>query len=267
MPGMNLPIIHVIGNSHAHSFTGSSLGQFGQGLQSWPNFRSYSLGPVSSAIMSTQKLRMFQRTLATIKGYPGDLVLIPFGEAECRFYIPKRLVDAGETPIEHAPSTQEVFEQHVRACELIFDEVTRSGYVPVVWSGHPSVVMDPRDDPNMAALGDPLWRAELNAMWASRMRDIASARSALFVDVHKELVDHLGLCYGSHFVDMVHLETVWVTGQTLDQLFSQGAVSAELVERHKHATGRNKSSGKMRQGVEWIRLQQARVQRRLSSGD
>ena len=267
MSGMNLPMIHVIGNSHAHSFTGSSLGQFGQGLQSWPNFRSYSLGPVSSAIMSTQKLRMFQRTLSTIKSHPGDLVLVPFGEAECRFYIPKRLVDAGESPIERAPSTQEVFEEHVRACELIYDEIVRSGYIPVVWSGHPSVMMDPRDDPNMAAVGNPLWRAELNAMWASRMQSIASARSALFVDVYHELIDDSGLCDGSNFVDMVHLETAWVTEQTLAQLFSQGAVSAEVVELHRSATKRGQGSGKMREGVDWVRLQRARVRRRLSSSD
>lgn len=267
MAEMNLPLIHVVGNSHAHSFTGSSLGQFGQGLQSWPSFRSYSLGPVSSVIMSTQKLRMFQRTLATMKGSPGDLVLTPFGEAECRFYIPKCLADAGEAPIEHAPSTEEVFEHHVRGCELIYDVIVGSGYVPVVWSGHPSVMMDPRHDPNMAALGDPLWRAELNAMWASRMRDFASARSALFVDVYQELVDDRGLCHGRNFVDMVHLETAWVSGQTVDQLFLQGAVSAELVELHWQATGRGQGSGRIREGTDWIRLQRARVRRRLSRGD
>ena len=79
----------VIGNSHAHSFTGSRLSNFGKGQRSTKLLSSYSLGPVSAKTFLTSKWKIAEQFLNKIQNPGSTLVLLSLGENDCRWYVPQ----------------------------------------------------------------------------------------------------------------------------------------------------------------------------------
>lgn len=204
---------HVVGNSHAHSFTGSKLGQFGRGEKTHLLWDSYSLGPLSCLDLINRKWNVFLKVLDKAKFEKGDMILIPFGEAECRWYALKE-VDPLSVVNLSDEELRGLITPYLNAAFEVFERISELGFTVCTWSGHISKALPPREDSLIPIYGTFEMRLKLHQIWREEIKRHSFEYNYQFVDFLENQLefDH----YGSIFLaDDVHLDPHILAGFVL----------------------------------------------------
>jgi hypothetical protein len=212
--------LHVIGNSHAHSFTGSPTHEFGQGSNLNKPWKSYSLGPLSSVdFLSTKKI-VFEKFIDKYRIQPGSRLLFTFGEAECRWYIPKDFNErkGGEESV----SIEDSLERFLKAAQSVILEYSERGFEVIVWGGHPSTgrslkdqLRDEKNIPIITSFND---RLETGLRWHNKMQDFAKQNDLQFISIFPSMVSENRETYEYYLTDDCHIKTEILEGFILSQL-------------------------------------------------
>jgi hypothetical protein len=207
---------HVVGNSHAHSFTGSKLGQFGRGENTHLLWDSYSLGPLSSLDLINRKWQVFLKIIENAKFEQNDRILMPFGEAECRWYALKEIDSSAIMKLTDA-QLKELVTPYLEAAFEVFRRINELGFTVCTWSGHISSALPPREDPITPIYGNFEIRVRLIKIWREEMKKHSLEHGYQFLDfLNNQLkLDKFGLMV---LADEVHLDSNVLTGFVLGKI-------------------------------------------------
>lgn len=209
--------IHFIGNSHAHSFTGSRLSKYGIGDQSHPFWDSISLGPMSSIDFITIKWPLFQKLIDKNLIRSGDVILLTFGEAEARWYALKQREVSSETVKFSSEEMTRLLQPFIDAALEAYDRLINMGFNVIAWSGHPSSRSDPHDDPDMPVFGTPENRNNLLLEWAKQIEIGAKTRNIPFVSILDITLDENNQTIEYFLEDVCHLKPSILEGITFSK--------------------------------------------------
>jgi hypothetical protein len=206
--------IHVVGNSHSHSFTGSNLSTYGRGEKEGIKWDSYNLGPLSSQDFLKYKLPLFDKVSRDNGFAQGDRILLTFGEAECRRYALRNVNRDSQDDFSDS-ELKEILEPFIRDAQVSIDQIEARKFLPIVWGGHAASWVDPKDQINMPTLGTPEIRNRLSRLWHNSMREFAKERGYAFFSMLPVTLRSDNSCDLDLLVDPVHLKFEAVAGYFL----------------------------------------------------
>jgi hypothetical protein len=206
--------LHIIGNSHAHTFTGSDLGRYALGNKQKEFWDSYSLGPMSAIDLNTSKYNLLTKLFDKYEFKKNDFILIPLGEAECRWYCLREKV------LSQHPTNKELeflLLPFAEAAFSIFLKLIDRGFRPIVWGGHASSRLGPREDKDIPILGESELRNRLSIAWESKMREFARDTNLQFISILPIMLDDNLKTRENFLVDACHLKTDLLEGFLLSE--------------------------------------------------
>lgn len=219
----------VIGNSHAHSFTGSRLSNFGKGQRSTKLLTSYSLGPVSAKTFLTSKWKIAEQFLSQIQNPSSTLVLLSLGENDCRWYIPR---EADNLQMEFDELTAgRVVKEYMDSMFKVMQKVQSLGFQIAGWAGHPTP--DLGNDPERVIYGPYSFRSKLTSQWERELSAYCQENEILFLSPITNLLDESGLPDRRKYVDEWHLDPVWLSAYLIRKLENAGRIRRGSLEIYK----------------------------------
>jgi hypothetical protein len=192
-------MIYVFGNSHAHSFTDSTVHL----SDSWgdkenSDFKSYSLGPVIAYNFLEHHLERLLAVISTIDIKENDYILLAIGEVDCRWHLPYQASLQNKSNYD---IVNECLDRFFRS----YIELKSKGYNVIGWSGHPSTTSEHCDDPQQPIFGDCLNRNEISLIWDNILSNKCKENNIPYVSIIKELINNDGLTKMEYFSDYCHL--------------------------------------------------------------
>ena len=219
----------VIGNSHAHSFTGSRLSNFGKGQRSTKLLSSYSLGPVSAKTFLTSKWKIAEQFLNKIQNPGSTLVLLSLGENDCRWYVPQ---EADNFKMEFDESTAViVVKEYLDSLFEVMQKVRSLGFQIAGWAGHPTP--DLPNDPERVIYGPYGFRSKLTSQWEHELSAYCQENEILFLSPITNLLNESGLPDKSKWVDEWHIDPAWLSGYLIRELENMGRIRRGSLEIYK----------------------------------
>jgi len=219
----------VIGNSHAHSFTGSRLSNFGKGQKSTKLLSSYSLGPVSAKTFLTSKWKIAEQFLSQIQNPSSTLVLLSLGENDCRWYIPREADNLQMEFDELAAGI--VAKEYLNSMFKVMQKVQSLGFQIAGWAGHPTP--DLPDDPERVIYGPYSFRSALTNQWERELSAYCQENEILFLSPISNLLNESGMPDRSKYVDEWHLDPVWLSAYLIRELENAGRIRRGSLEIYK----------------------------------
>jgi hypothetical protein len=210
----------VIGNSHAHSFTGSRLSNFGKGQRSTKLLSSYSLGPVSAKTFLTSKWKIAEHFLSQIQNPSSTLVLLSLGENDCRWYIPREADNLQMKFDEFAAEI--VVNEYLSSMFEVMEKVQSLGFQIAGWAGHPTP--DLPNDPDRVIYGPYGYRSKLTALWDHGLSVYCQENEYLFLSPIANILNEYGLPDKSKYVDEWHLDPAWLSAYLISKLEKEGRI-------------------------------------------
>jgi len=212
---LNVKKLHIIGNSHAHTFTGSELGAYARGNFQKTFWDSYSLGPLSSVDLETTKYTLLTKLIEKYEFKKNDYVLLPLGEAECRWYALKDTVLPVDVSEEQLSLMLKPF---LDAAMRVNINLMKLGIKPIIWGGHASSRLGPRADKDIPIVGESKIRNRLSLIWEKEMRNFAEKNNFPFISILTLMLDENLETRESFLVDACHLKTELLEGFLLAEL-------------------------------------------------
>ena len=205
---------HIIGNSHAHTFTGSELGKYARGNSQKSFWDSYSLGPLSSIDIESSKFPLLTKVIEKYEFRELDYILLPLGEAECRWYALKDR----NLPME--PTEEElnsILKPYLQAAMDVNLALANLGMRPIIWGGHASSRLGPRVDKDIPIAGESVIRNRLSVVWEKAMRNFAKEHNFPFVSILSLMLDENLETREGFLLDACHLKTDLLEGFLLGE--------------------------------------------------
>ena len=219
----------IIGNSHAHSFTGSRLSNFGKGQRSTKLLSSYSLGPVSAKTFLTSKWKIAEQFLSQIQNPSSTLVLLSLGENDCRWYIP---FEADNLQMEFDELTAGiVVKEYLDSMFKVMQKVQSLGFQIAGWAGHPTP--DLPNDPERVIYGPYSFRSKLTSQWEHELSAYCKENNILFLSPITNLLNESGTPDRSKYVDEWHLDSVWLSDYLIRKLENAETIRRGSLEIYK----------------------------------
>ncbi|MCE2968201.1 MAG: hypothetical protein ACK5WB_08240 [Phycisphaerales bacterium] len=197
------PTLHVIGDSHAGLFTG--LGQMppvwpAMGRCALPGVHAVRLGPFL-AYSLTRKGHPAQAAMhAALRATrPGEVVMMCFGEIDCRCHVVAQAARSGRTIARVA---QELAQSYVRACAAIVRARGQSLRL-AFWGAVPAAEVV--ENPETPTVGTYRQRASATRAFNASLRRAATSIGATMVDIGPDVTDDAGAQRREFFPDRVHL--------------------------------------------------------------
>lgn len=188
-PARPLPLLHVVGDSHTAFFAGTEGIRFHTGRRVFtgffraryvsaftellPVFRVFHLGPATAwqAAQSGSSTRAREKldALLSKSDIPrGAMVLLVFGEIDCRCHMPRAVLGGKTIPL----AVEETIARFLR----VADHVRAAGRVPAIWL--PALVpqLPPSENPENAPLpviGPQSLREEITARYCEQLAHAA----------------------------------------------------------------------------------------------
>ena len=206
------PLVYCIGDSHASLFSGQEAIQ-----PLWPKpsndvipyFKTFHIGPVLAHALAQYGTRakgreilsilLARQTEASDRAIPdGSLVLLCFGEIDCRCHIIPQSKDFGGS-LEDA-----AYRAADRYCRAVTD-VRAWGHQPLVWNVVPSSRRNEGGGGDYPMIGTSLERNEATRLFNSRVAGFCEENGIAFIDVFDALVEADGLPKMEYFMDDIHL--------------------------------------------------------------
>lgn len=189
-------MIHVIGDSHVVVFSGFEVPPEGTGNTGFlPFFRAYRLGPYTA--YNAAKRRDVIEPIVENKVRPGDLVMLCFGEIDCRVHLLK------QSRMQRRPLEDVVAECVTRYAQL-FEIKEKYGIGLLVWNAVPSSRKEV-DAGEHSTYGTCRERNEVARLFNGRLEEECKKREIAFVSIFDRLVDEDGLTRTEYYSDDVHL--------------------------------------------------------------
>jgi hypothetical protein len=209
--------LHVVGNSHAHAFTGSKLGSFGRGEINIFPWNSYSLGPLSSIDLIGRKWGLFEDLIVKQCFKQGDGILLPFGEAECRWYSIK---DQEARELNQASDAEllQLIKPYLAAAIEGFARISNLGFQVFTWSGHISMAPIPREDAIVPIYGDLDIRTRLGEIWRDAIFEISLKEGYKFLDFMKKQLELNSSNWNEILSDDIHIDSKFLAGFMLGSI-------------------------------------------------
>ena len=221
--------IVVIGNSHAHSFTGSRLSNFGKGQLSTELLSSYSLGPVSAKTFLTSKWKVAEQFLSQIQNPSSTLVLLSLGENDCRWYIPR---EADNLQLEFDEfAAEKVLKEYLISMFTVMQMIQNLGFQVAGWAGHPTP--DLPNDHERVIYGPYSFRSKLTSLWDYELSRYCQENGYLFLSPITKLLDKHGVPDKSKFIDEWHLNPTWLSNYLIRELENARRIRRGSLQTHK----------------------------------
>lgn len=216
--------IHIVGNSHAHSFTGSEFSTYGRGNKEHKYWDSYSLGPMSTLDLLSIKWSLFEKLITVNNWQKQEFVLFTFGEPETRWYAlrnPKILYDNF-----NSEDVQKILMPFIDAAKQIFIKIDKLGLQPIVWGGHCSPNRNEAGKKDIEFKGDYWIRNQMVKFWHEQMKQIASENNWLFISVVPLMLKSDGKTntFLLNSEEDVHLRTDFLEGFLISELCRNGII-------------------------------------------
>lgn len=199
--------IIVIGNSHAHSFTGSRLSNFGRGEKSTNFLSSYSLGPLSAKSLAKSKWNLAEKFLIPMKEPSSILVILSLGENDCRWYIPEES-DKGSKKFD-VDFALHVSDLYLADLLSVMARIQSLGFQVAGWAGHPTPNL-PHDEEKVI-YGAYDYRAKISSHWVTELSKHCNREGFYFLSPMYELLNHSGFPNEQFYVDEWHLNPKWLS--------------------------------------------------------
>ena len=192
-------MMYCFGNSHAHFFTDSSPGTFGEGEKKHEHFRSFSLGPVIAYNFIAHHFPTMIQMVNKLPLKPEDPLLIAIGEVDCRWHLPKQAESqkGNVKDIVHE-CIDRLFQAHLHLQEC--------GYRVVGWGGHPSTNDGHNDDLNCPVYGDVQKRNEISLEWSDYLEKRCKEAKIEFVSIIRDLINVDKTTKMEYYKDYCHLD-------------------------------------------------------------
>ena len=179
--------LYVVGNSHAHFFTFTHPGHIGWSEKILISeihdmeIHSCSIGPTTAYKFGVKHLPLMLSALEQKNVKPGDYILVPVGEVDCRLHIPKHA-------FTYQKDVQLVTEDCLHRFFNVLKALQRLGYKPIAWGGHPSTD-EPGDDDTYPRYADTTFRNYISQMWAQGLELKSRESNIYFASIFDELID------------------------------------------------------------------------------
>jgi len=208
-------MIYVFGNSHAHFFTDSAPGKFGEGEKSNEHFRSFSLGPVIAYNFIAHHFPTMIQAINQLPLKQEDPILLAIGEVDCRWHLPKQaeLQKRDVKDVVHE-CIDRFFQAHLTLQE--------SGYRVVGWGGHPSTNEGHNDDPGKPIYGDVQKRNEVSLEWSDYLEEKCKKSGIEFVSIIRDLINVDNSTKMEYYKDYCHLDPVKYLPVVIEKFKKQG---------------------------------------------
>jgi hypothetical protein len=217
--------LHVVGNSHAHSFTGSKLGKFGKGSQELFNWDSFSLGPLSTIDLLGRKWSVFLKIIETQEIDKSDYFLFPFGETECRWYALKSTPPETLETLTDA-ELMDLINPYLKASFEIYSRVSDLGFNLIIWSGHISRALQPKQDLLIPVYGTAAIRNRMSLIWRNESKAFAEREGIKFLDFLSLQLNQSTEYLEEMLEDEVHINTKLLSGFLLAKIESDFPLGA-----------------------------------------
>ena len=222
--------IHIVGNSHSHSFTGSNLSKYGKGDKEGLKWDSYNLGPLSSKDFMKYKLPLFDKVSKESGFSEGDKILLTFGEAECRRYALREVNKEAFAELRES-DLFDLLEPYIEAAQESIFQISKRGFKPIVWGGHAASWVDPKDQINMPTLGTPEMRNQLSKIWHQSMKSFAMELNFPFFSMLPITLRDNYSCDEDFLADPVHLKPEAIAGYFLAFLESSNFLEVCIYDK------------------------------------
>jgi hypothetical protein len=228
--------LHIFGDSHAHSFTGSPFGKYGLGEVSKPHWNSISLGTVSSLSLLNEKWKIFEKFVQKLNLEEGSYILFPMGEKECRFSAMENCVPDPNDVLTQ-DKCKNLLKPYLDSIQEIYAKTENMGFRVIGWGGHLSKWQGSFQDPDMAALGTEEQRLQLGLYWNFYMETFCSEKGIPFVAMTPLMLSKDLDTRDQFLFDLVHLKTDILEGVMYKSLFDLGINlnhPKEKINIHEH---------------------------------
>jgi len=187
------PAVHVIGDSHTGIFFKRK-----PFIVHWLGpATAYNLKSPRSTTRSYKKLKSILKHLVV----QGDMVLLLFGEVDCRIHIYNQYVQSGGSR-----SLEEVIDDTIYRYGEVLDEIDRMGI-----DFHVASIPPGGQEGNVFGVPNyppPDMRCVINRVFNERLNDYCRKRGYSFIDVYSVVVDDEGFIKSEYsFKDGTHLNT------------------------------------------------------------
>jgi lysophospholipase L1-like esterase len=202
---MDAQQIHCIGDSHSCFFSGNEWIQ-----PQWPDrssdvvpaFRSYHLGPVLAYNLcqtgtTTQGRELLFEVLETAVP-AGSMVLLCFGEIDCRVHLLKQSQAQGR---DAADVVAECVRRYLSAAR----EVAERGYDVAVWGVVASQPSDEVRNPDYPVYGTCPQRNRVTRQFNETLGALADEFGVSVVSIFEQLVDSNDMTLSNWYMDECHL--------------------------------------------------------------
>ena len=188
---MKKTLIHVIGDSHAKVFQGN-----------WPFIAhhigaatAYNLVKRHSATNSNAKLlRILQRIKRT------DLVILVFGEIDCRIHIYYQFRKNGEKR-----SINQIIDNTISYYGKTINEIRERGLRPCICSVSPATAIG--NEYNVPFYATTVMRSRITRKFNIKLQVFCEKNNYPYIDIYSKVSDENGLMLQEYAADEIHLNS------------------------------------------------------------
>jgi hypothetical protein len=197
-----MSIIHLIGNSHTHTFS-ANPSHIESINPASGKLRCYHIGPVIAYNFYEHYLPIIKTEYLAKIDKDNDYICFIIGEVDCRIHLPQQADIQNRTD-----------EDIVAECVSRFSRVYEAleGYKFIVFGTHPTTTephsMDRRERPIYSSMER---RNNICVLWNRYMKELADNNGFPFISIYDYLVDENNCTKMEYFFDYCHLKAdrVW----------------------------------------------------------
>jgi hypothetical protein len=92
---------------------------------------------------------------------------------------------------------------------------------PIIWGGHASARLGPREDKDMPIVGESIIRNRLSLIWEREMKNFAKDNNLPFISILPLMLDENLETREDFLIDACHLKTDLIEGFLLSEFYSK----------------------------------------------
>ena len=208
--------VHIIGDSHAHGFTGTPSGTYGIGLETNFPWTSYSLSTISTKELLRFKWVLLEKLFVKYNIEVGSSLMFTFGEPECRWHVFR---EAARLKIGTDEELINLADEYVTAAFEIFNRLLNLGYKVIIWGGQPTPEEERVFLQEIPFLGSAKSRNLLTKYWHEAMEKYSLSKSIPFISIYEQMEGKDGSALEFYMEDSVHVKTTLLQGFLATKLY------------------------------------------------
>jgi hypothetical protein len=211
-------MIFAIGDSHVNVFSGNDAM-----IPLFPDlhnndksfFKTIRIGP-STAFNFHKKDAIINEALSMLNAESGDMVILCVGEIDCRYHIPKAIINKIDYDKSITNTVDNLF--------IEIDLLREKGFNTVTYSVPGSCWLEESEDVDFPRLGDQVFRNKISHRYNEYLEYRSGLSNIKNINIFNKLVNENFLTLKEYYLDDIHLRPTKVLPMITDKYFDKNNI-------------------------------------------